>query len=624
MERAGQPTLFDDAVNSRLAYFVEGVLASAPQWNGAPKAHDICRIAAEIAELLSARTQPERISARRFRLRAALLYELADYPAIASAVLEKADYSEPLQNLVERQGAFRQLYPIREWPGVSVGEPSGTSFVEAALYSDVRSVMRFQQGMASALVQRGSELLVALSKELSIGYSASEMVAWEAVISRHAAAAVTRYVPTDLVDSLREMRFPSELWSSQAAAIQGGLLNPKFDTWGLAAPTGTGKSFITRLLIAETLKHNTDSIVLYLVPSRALVYEVSSNLAAALKPLEYEVTAVTPQLVALDTGESEVISLSSVLVLTPEKADLLLRLGNDILSRVSLIVIDEAHHIESSTRGVLLEMYLWRIRRRLQKQARFVFLSAVAPNIDEVVGWVGSNPGSVVIEQRATRMRVGVYKVRGTGKKASGTIEYSDGTVLPLISSGADRGIGRGIVQLAANVVNSGPVLVVAKGKRECERLAKLMNEWISENDLEHNLSDHDAHGETVQRLDARLEREMYPEVTLRTLVAHRIAYHHAGLPPSVRNGLEDAIRKGLVDFVFATTTLAEGVNFPFSTVIVQSLALREPPEKGRPARYNPVTPRVFWNIAGRAGRPGHDREGQVILFEPSLGLAGC
>jgi len=53
----------------------------------------------------------------------------------------------------------------------------------------------------------------------------------------------------------------------------------------------------------------------------------------------------------------------------------------------------------------------------------------------------------------------------------------------------------------------------------------------------------------------------------------------------------------------------------------VQSLAIREAPQLGRAGGYHPVTPRVFWNLAGRAGRPGYDREGQVLLFEPTLGL---
>jgi ATP-dependent helicase YprA (DUF1998 family) len=114
----------------------------------------------------------------------------------------------------------------------------------------------------------------------------------------------------------------------------------------------------------------------------------------------------------------------------------------------------------------------------------------------------------------------------------------------------------------------------------------------------------------------------MYEEVPMRTLILKQVAYHHAGLPPRVRAALEDAIRKHQIGFVFATTTLAEGVNFPFATVIVQSLATRELDfTPGRPAHYSPMTPRVFWNIAGRAGRPGFDKEGQVVLFEPTLGL---
>src|SRR5262249_34936864 len=135
------------------------------------------------------------------------------------------------------------------------------------------------------------------------------------------------------------------------------------------------------------------------------------------------------------------------------------------------------------------------------------------------------------------------------------------------------------------------------------------------------SLTEAEQASDIVRRLDSRLSREMYSDVPMRALLKHRIAYHHAGLPPRVRIAVEEAIRARMIDFVFATTTLAEGVNFPFSTVIVQALALREAPEKGRGARYHPVTPRSFWNIAGRAGRPGVDREGQAILFEPTLGL---
>ena len=103
-----------------------------------------------------------------------------------------------------------------------------------------------------------------------------------------------------------------------------------------------------------------------------------------------------------------------------------------------MVIIDEAHHIESGSRGVLLEMYLWRIRRTLGTQTRFVFLSAVAPNIESVVGWIGDHPHSLLLEQRATRMRVGVYRIQGKGKKSRGEIEYSDGTSVVVVPTSVE------------------------------------------------------------------------------------------------------------------------------------------------------------------------------------------
>ena len=204
------------------------------------------------------------------------------------------------------------------------------------------------------------------------------------------------------------------------------------------------------------------------------------------------------------------------------------------------------------------------------------------------------------------------------GGRKAGWIDYEAGGRLPLFDRVTGSSQRRQLVQLAQGLAVAGPVLVVAKGKKECENLAREMAALVQPND---KMSLEELEADVVQRLDSRLERELYADVPMRELVKARVVYHHAGLPPRVRNVVEEAIRGGHIRYVFATTTLAEGVNFPFSSVVVQSLALRDAPVKGRPARYSPITPRVFWNIAGRAGRPGMDREGQVILFEPSLGL---
>ena len=160
----------------------------------------------------------------------------------------------------------------------------------------------------------------------------------------------------------------------------------------MASPTGTGKSFLTQVLIANTLLKSPDALVLYLVPSKALVYEVSMRLSESFSKLDFKVTAVTPALVDLTQEEEEAITNSSVLVLTPEKADLLVRISANSFQRTRVAIVDEAHHIESGTRGILLEMYLWRLKSLIPQDARFVFLSAVSPNIEQLTKWMELRP----------------------------------------------------------------------------------------------------------------------------------------------------------------------------------------------------------------------------------------
>ncbi len=212
-------------------------------------------------------------------------------------------------------------------------------------------------------------------------------------------------------------------------------------------------------------------------------------------------------------------------------------------------------------------------------------------------------------------MRVGVYKLHGKGVRTRGVIEYADSISIEVVSERAERTIRKGICQLAQILGSAGPVLIVTKGKKECENIASELQTWLKNAGEDKELSSDELNSPIYKTLDANLDREMYEDVELRGLVQSRIAYHHAGLSPNIRHGVEKAIRERLIDYVFATTTLAEGVNFPFSSVIVQSLALREPPEAGRPSRYSPVTPRTFWNIAGRAGRPGFDSEGKLYFL---------
>jgi superfamily II DNA/RNA helicase len=599
----------------RLERVVDSVLVSAPDWN--EEAAELVLRAAEVSETLAIAAGTE--GGARLRLRAALLYELGAMPMMAAAVIRDGDGPTFLIDFLKRRQAFKSLAEEIRVNG-DVAEAKADVLLRLGSCEAALELADFEHDSSQAFGAH-TAALEEVARNFEVDMSLSEVKAFAEVVSRRASRSTRLHAPDALFAGLRAIGFPPELWAAQTEAIGKGLLDLDHDSWGLAAPTGAGKTFLARLLILDALQQEPGSKVLYIVPTKALVHQVSRDLGEAFEPLDLQVTSVTPQLAALDDGEEAEISESSVLVLTPEKADLLLRIGAEFLKEASLVVVDEAHHIEDGTRGVLLELYLARLRTALAGSARYVLLSAVAPNIADITKWMGKKPGSALIDQRATRMKVGVYRVRREGRFNRGVIDYTDGNQLRVFEKGVQKGKRAGLIQLAAELSKAGPILVVAKGQGTAEKVAEGLRDQLQADGLK-PLSREQRSSSVMERLDSRLEREMYADVGLRKLIRWGVAYHHAGLPPRVREALEEAVSKNYIRSVVATTTLADGVNFPFSTVVVESLAIQNPSfEAGKPMDWRVFTPRRFWNIAGRAGRPGYDHEGHVILFEPSLGL---
>ena len=271
----------------------------------------------------------------------------------------------------------------------------------------------------------------------------------------------------------------------------------------------------------------------------------------------------------------------------------------ETFKRAGLVIVDEAHHIEQGTRGILLEFYLWRLRSLIPTNARIIQLSAVAPNMNELVGWLGTKDACsyVKIDWRANRLRLGIFERTQSG----GEIEFENEARFILLQADecpADH--DECLAKVIERLSKSGIVLALFTTVDEAEKMAQKLAS--SRKDVQ---EPDDVVG---QRLDARIERELYADSPLRELYRKRVAYHHAQLPPRIRFALEQAISERKIDIVCATTTLAEGVNFPFSTVLVSSLV----------GHGYELSPRDLWNIAGRAGRFGVDAEGHCILFEPS------
>ena len=110
---------------------------------------------------------------------------------------------------------------------------------------------------------------------------------------------------------------------------------------------------------------------------------------------------------------------------------------------------------------------------------------------------------------------------------------------------------------------------------------------------------------------------EAYTDIM--ALLERGVAYHHSGMLPVLREFVELCFQQKLIKLVFATETLAVGVNMPARTVVFSQL---DKPNDGDKPGHRSLRPDEFWQMAGRAGRRGMDELGYVV-YAPTLSVAG-
>ena len=619
-----KPIFIEITKQTALLRFSQAVLGSAPYWTDSRSglARQLCLAAADIeAGLGLSDTSRDGKIAYKKLLKASILYDLGGMPGSSASIAKRAMLDSRLYQYFSR--AKESLWATLISPPERVYQFLGSEIDKLELQSiyadelsDRNSPELIRLAIAESVVDIGRALqlntraesaekfLFTLAKAVgtvSLDIEGDDVAALlKTALLRRKSSSLSFFSDKYRLSNsaLRAIEAPAEFWPVQVKALDGGLLGPNVNSFGLAAPTGTGKTALTRVLIAEFMENNPDKKVLYVCPSRALVSQVGRDLKKSLSSLGISVAAVGAQLTVHEHFSDP--TDCHTLVFTPEKADLLLRIQPNFIQSVGLVIVDEAHHIEQGARGILLEFYLWRLRKTVPLSSRFVQLSAVTPNISELVSWLGEGGDnrSIKVDWRTSRLRLAQFERTDDG---GAVIEFSEQAPISLF--GADQfplDDFEGIAALAERLSLSGIVLVLATSTAKAELIAAEISKF-RETDIRTD-------DRIDSRFDAIVERELFSESPLRALYKKRIAFHHAQLPPRVRIVIEEAISERKIDIVVATTTLAEGVNFPFSTVIVESLL----------GKGYELSPRSLWNIAGRAGRFGVDSEGHCILFCPS------
>jgi hypothetical protein len=382
----------------------------------------------------------------------------------------------------------------------------------------------------------------------------------------------------------------------------------------VSLPTSAGKTRLAELAIVRALETADQKKAVYLVPTRALAAEVENTLAAHFAPLGFRVSALFGGY-DLSDFEEEIIEECQILVATPEKADLLIRSKEDFLSAISLIICDEGQQVGNDSRGITYEFILSRVLWHAQHASiRIVMLSAVLSNVDIVSKWLQAGLTSQS-GWKPTRTRVMYFTWHGDDGRLcvlddALALRRQRAFIPGILDKATAPAMRDGwIALLAMHFVRVGSTMVFTPLPSRCETLADRVRTTANRLKID-----------SFSRDQATIDRDFVPKLERVLGAGHKlvgcvkkgIAFHHGRLPHPAKICVERMVRSGLVPIIVANETLAQGVNLPTKTIIVDTLF------RGSPDSI--VSTRDFWNIAGRAGRAGRESEGYVVFVEERYG----
>lgn len=415
-----------------------------------------------------------------------------------------------------------------------------------------------------------------------------------------------------------------ELLPPQRAALQEqGLLDTANRAVVVNLPTSGGKTALAqfRMLLALNQFDADRGWIAYIAPTRALVSQITRRLRRDFGPIGVEVMQMTGA-IDIDGFEDALLTDTSqnsfhILVMTPEKLDLIIR--NKKVSRpLVLVVVDEAHNIEDEERGLRLELLLATIKRECDK-ANFLLLMPFVPNSSELVEWLAPARGKTIslstTPWQPNDRIVGIYDIFPDKRNWSMKYETMITTQKTIHLAGEHTAGGNKPLDISVTKARSLTNQTGAMAKTFSERgtsiaiARKIADTWEMARNIEKSIKQAKPISEEIALVQRFLETELSSDFQLINLLTKRIGVHHAGLPDEVRSLMEWLAEIRELDVLCATSTIAQGINFPVSSIFLSSRFKAGRP-KGKEA--NEMSARDFWNLAGRAGRMDQDSVGVV------------
>ncbi len=428
-----------------------------------------------------------------------------------------------------------------------------------------------------------------------------------------------------------------DFFPSQIKAVQSGLLESN-STYSLQMPTGAGKTALAETLLFYHLKKNPEDVAVFLVPFRSLASELRGSLVKRLNRMGLFARCAYGG--SVPTGD-EVRNLENTraIVATPESLSGLLSAEPAFFARISLIICDEGHLLDSGSRGVGLELLLARMRARETNPPRVVFISAIVPNIEEINVWLGGTADTVVLsDYRPSLAEFSVLRSTDGGASAKVDLQmhpHEDEATKYSIEAFLSRpdfqyrnptsgrfntysfsSVKTRAIASARKALSMGAVAVFAANKRGRQGAVGLAEELLKQLELPLPLANPSQFVKDPAQLQAAVEYfslEYGEEWTGTRVLAAGAVLHHGDIPQESREVIEALVRQENVCLAICTNTLAEGVNLPIRTLVLYSVQRRLP---GGAAQN--LLARDIKNLVGRAGRAGATTKGLVICANPN------
>ncbi len=387
----------------------------------------------------------------------------------------------------------------------------------------------------------------------------------------------------------------------------------------VAAPTGAGKTVVGEFAAFSSLARGKKCF--YTTPIKAL-----SNQKFA----EFQ-ERFGEHRVGLLTGDTNINSEADILVMTTEVLRNMLYANSSTLTNLGSVVMDEVHYLADKFRGAVWEEVLI----HLMESVQVISLSATVSNAEEFGEWLGEIRGAtevIVSEIRPIPLYQHVLigdriidlfsepgrvnpEILGLEREALRRVKSPRGR-RDRFNDNESR-LSRAEIIEKLQRENLLPAITFIFSRVGCDAAVKqCLNEGVKLTTTEERIEI----VATAQRYTQNLAEEDLEVLGYRdwlTALERGIAAHHAGMLPSFKGAVEDLFKRGLVKAVFATETLALGINMPARTVVLEKLT------KWNGEAHVSITPGEYTQLTGRAGRRGIDIEGNaVVQWSPTVDSA--